>query len=199
MEIEAIGQTTDIVKAFTPQIDRLRLKVCELNKMLTGLTAAAAVLAMQGAGGYFMESLFPGQPPNPTVNAFVQNWGGWTQNALKEAYEYYASWDAPITTDPRDPSLGEYPELNLMLTRAEGVCGNTFGVVVDDNIDHASKLSNYIVQYTSAVRGRLDRGFRSLIFYNGTTAAYSSFSAFNKLASTPQSDTFDQSVEEITQ
>lgn len=199
VETEALGQTTDIVKAFTPQIDRLRLKVCELNKMLTGLTVAASILAIQGASGYFIESIYPGVPPNPAVNTFVQGWAGWTQNALKSSYAYYASWNAPITTDPKDPTLGEYPELNLMLTRAEGVCGNTFGVVVDDNIDHESKLTNYIVKYTSAVRERLDREFRTLMFYNGTTAAHNSFSAFHKLASKSQFNIFDQSVEQITQ
>lgn len=93
--------------------------------------------------------------------------------------------------DPKDPSLGELPEPNLLMTRAEGTCGNNFAVVVDDNIQHVSQLTNYIIKYTSAVRERLDREFKMLIFYNGTNASHSSLSAFQNLATKPQFDTFN--------
>lgn len=199
IETEALAQTMSIVEAFTPQIDLLRLKGCELNLMLMKWTASAVMLAAQGGSGYFMESLYPGDAVNPALGNFVSGWGGWAIGGIKDANSYYGSMNAPIMTDVRDPSLGEYPELNLRLTRADNHCGNEFGVVVDDNIDHESELKDYIVRYSTVVREHLDREFRTLIFYNGTNAVHSSFRSFQQVASKPQSDTFSQSLEQITQ
>lgn len=50
--------------------------------------------------------------------------------------------------------------LDLFMRTAKGMCGNNFGVVMDDNIAHESKLKAFIVDYVTDLRGVLDANFR---------------------------------------
>lgn len=51
--------------------------------------------------------------------------------------------------------------LDLHMRTAGGMCGNSFGVTMDDNIAHESKLKAFIVDYVTEMRGILDANFRN--------------------------------------
>jgi hypothetical protein len=52
------------------------------------------------------------------------------------------------------------------------MCGNDYGVIVDNNKQHESAVRDYINQFTSHLRGALDKHFKSF-FYFPTDAAKS--------------------------
>jgi len=84
--------------------------------------------------------------------------------------------------------------LNLVQTMATGMCGNNFGVVVDDNEVHIGKVVDFLLEYTDDVLTDMQTYFQAMFKYNkteGTTFANSTLDAFKYLTLLPQTEVED--------
>jgi hypothetical protein len=76
----------------------------------------------------------------------------------------------------KDPGL---PKMALMMLTADGMCGNGFGVDVDDNVQHESGLRDFINDYKSNARDRLDDRIRSFFKPIDKDTTFEILTAFN--------------------
>jgi len=116
-------------------------------------------------------------------------------NGGEDGHNYHKIDHQSDTND--DPDLAEAERLSLVMTTANGKCGNDYGVVEDDNKQHTANLKEYINKYSTKIRGSMSVAFNSGFIYNETTFANSSLPAFESLASLDQLEDFSASYKEL--
>lgn len=93
----------------------------------------------------------------------------------------------------KNPSL---PKMALMILTADGMCGNNFGVGVDDNVQHETGLRDLISDYTPR-RDHLNNRYSSLFKPIDQDSVFRVLTAFNLQAVLSHRDTYEQTMKKL--